>query len=72
MQGGDADCNAAVAGAVLGCRVGYSRLPSDWLAGLLAPNSEWLSKKINAFLDLMAVWKEMCWEGNVYFLYLLK
>ena len=29
LAGGDADTNGAVAGALLGCRLGFSQLPSD-------------------------------------------
>ena len=32
MEGGDSDTNAAVAGALLGCKIGYNQLPQDWLA----------------------------------------
>lgn len=31
LEGGDADTNGAVAGALLGCRTGYSQLPESWL-----------------------------------------
>eukprot|EP00117_Sycon_ciliatum_P026422 scpid4648/ scgid21691/ Uncharacterized protein MJ1187 len=55
MEGGDADSNATVAGALLGCRLGYSGLPADWLNGLLPKNVDWLNLKLNALLDLMAV-----------------
>ena len=34
MQGGDADTNGAVAGALLGCKLGSSALPPTWLKGL--------------------------------------
>ncbi|KAI8919478.1 ADP-ribosylation/Crystallin J1 [Powellomyces hirtus] len=34
LEGGDADTNACVAGALLGCRVGYKELPEHWVAGL--------------------------------------
>lgn len=34
LEAGDADTNAAVAGALLGCRFGYDGLPSVWLNGL--------------------------------------
>ena len=34
-EGGDADSNAAVAGALLGVRFGYSRIPERWKNGLL-------------------------------------
>ena len=47
MEGGDAgisvnipilivpDTNCAVAGAVLGCKLGYRALPEDWLYGIV-------------------------------------
>ncbi|XP_037047819.1 uncharacterized protein LOC119082395 [Bradysia coprophila] len=34
LEAGDADTNAAVAGALLGCRLGFKGLPSQWLNGL--------------------------------------
>eukprot|EP00118_Oscarella_pearsei_P011421 m.76672 g.76672 ORF g.76672 m.76672 type:complete len:172 (+) comp36003_c1_seq11:1828-2343(+) len=55
LLGGDADTNAAVAGAVLGCRLGYSRLPSDWMDSLLSKQKAWLNAKINCLLDLMGL-----------------
>lgn len=33
--GGDTDANAAVAGALLGARVGRAALPAEWLARLV-------------------------------------
>ncbi|KAF2658161.1 ADP-ribosylglycohydrolase [Lophiostoma macrostomum CBS 122681] len=44
LQGGDADTNAAVAGALLGSLVGYARLPAHWSDGLA--HKEWLMGKI--------------------------
>ena len=55
MQGGHATCNATVAGALLGCKVGYSELPRDWIDGLLPRQVAWLNAKINSFLDMMAL-----------------
>ncbi|KAJ3331771.1 hypothetical protein HDU76_002269 [Blyttiomyces sp. JEL0837] len=51
LEGGDGDTNGAVAGALLGCRIGYSRLPKDWLAGLR--NSEYLVAQIEKLCDLI-------------------
>ncbi|KAJ3008120.1 hypothetical protein HKX48_008764 [Thoreauomyces humboldtii] len=34
MEAGDADTNACVAGALLGCEVGFEGLPRDWVDGL--------------------------------------
>jgi len=47
-EGGDADTNGAVCGAVLGARLGYSRLPMDWANAL--PYRAWLDNKILRFL----------------------
>ena len=39
-EGGDADTNCAVAGALVGAAVGYAALPTDWLAQM--PHGDWL------------------------------
>jgi len=49
-EGGDADTNGAVCGALLGARLGYSKLPKEWLASLR--HKKWLDKKVIAFLKL--------------------
>lgn len=51
MQGGGADTNAALAGALLGVRIGYSRLPSEWVIGL--KRWEWLEDRIEDFCRLL-------------------
>lgn len=43
-QAGDADANGAVAGALLGCKIGFSNLPLRWREDLLHKN--WLNKRI--------------------------
>ncbi|KAJ3047387.1 hypothetical protein HK097_011575 [Rhizophlyctis rosea] len=53
IQGGDADTNCAVAGALMGAVVGYSGLPKEWLKGLI--HHHWLLGKVNAALELMGV-----------------
>ena len=35
LSGGDADTNAAVAGAILGAKFGISQIPEAWKSGLL-------------------------------------
>ncbi len=45
LQGGDADTNGAVAGALLGCKLGASKIPETWISGL--KHKKWLDKKIN-------------------------
>lgn len=51
MEAGDADTNGAVAGALLGCKLGAKKLPSSWVDGLL--HKEWLDKIIDRFLPLI-------------------
>jgi len=50
-EAGDADTNGAVCGALLGCKMGYSELPQDWLGAL--PNKAWLDKKVVKLLEMM-------------------
>jgi ADP-ribosylglycohydrolase len=51
LQGGDADTNASVAGALLGLRMGYSMLPSEWVVGL--KHWEWLEDAVEEFVGLL-------------------
>lgn len=51
-RGGDADTNAAVAGALLGARLGYSKLPSEWIAQL--KHREWLTLRAERWAKLVA------------------
>jgi len=51
-EGGDADTNGAVAGALLGARLGYSGLPKEWLSHLR--HKEWLDKKVAKFVELQS------------------
>jgi ADP-ribosylglycohydrolase len=53
MEGGDADTNGAVAGALLGCKLGYKKLPSEWLDGL--KEKKWLDFKVHRFLCLLGL-----------------
>jgi ADP-ribosylglycohydrolase len=46
-EGGDADTNAAVCGALCGCHLGYSHLPEEWLE--LLPFRAWLDTKLCRF-----------------------
>ncbi|EGG24946.1 hypothetical protein DFA_03191 [Cavenderia fasciculata] len=50
-EGGDSDCNASLCGALLGCRLGYSQLPKDWLQVL--PFKEWLDFKVVKLVDFL-------------------
>ncbi|KAK3596758.1 hypothetical protein CHS0354_038757 [Potamilus streckersoni] len=51
MEGGDADTNCAVAGALLGCKLGVCQLlPSTWMSTLA--NKSWLQREIERYLEL--------------------
>eukprot|EP01133_Synstelium_polycarpum_P011484 gene11484-13389_t len=50
-EGGDADCNAYICGALLGCKLGYSYLPKDWLQAL--PHKDWLDLKVAKLIDFI-------------------
>eukprot|EP00058_Branchiostoma_floridae_P016229 XP_002601717.1 hypothetical protein BRAFLDRAFT_76064 [Branchiostoma floridae] len=45
MEAGDADTNAAVAGALLGCRLGRKSLPESWVKKM--PHKRWLDWQIS-------------------------
>lgn len=60
FEGGDADTNGAVAGALLGCKLGASALPDTWLYGL--KYKDWLDGHIGSFLALLGLSKRK--EGN--------
>lgn len=46
--GGDTDTNGAVAGALMGARMGYAALPETWVTGLL--NKELLEERIERII----------------------
>jgi ADP-ribosylglycohydrolase len=50
-EAGDADTNGALGGALLGCRVGFSQLPQDWVAQL--PHRNWLEAYTQKLLFMM-------------------
>eukprot|EP00568_Trieres_chinensis_P016905 CAMPEP_0183328436 /NCGR_PEP_ID=MMETSP0160_2-20130417/84278_1 /TAXON_ID=2839 ORGANISM="Odontella Sinensis, Strain Grunow 1884" /NCGR_SAMPLE_ID=MMETSP0160_2 /ASSEMBLY_ACC=CAM_ASM_000250 /LENGTH=550 /DNA_ID=CAMNT_0025496595 /DNA_START=32 /DNA_END=1684 /DNA_ORIENTATION=+ len=50
-EGGDADTNAVVCSALLGCVCGYSNLPHGWIAAM--PYSNWLEAWIQKLLVVM-------------------
>ncbi len=47
QEGGDADSNAIVCGALLGCKLGISQIPSRWKEKL--PHAKWLEEKVEKF-----------------------
>ncbi|KEF52100.1 uncharacterized protein A1O9_11726 [Exophiala aquamarina CBS 119918] len=60
MQGGDADTNGCVAGALLGAWSGYSRLPQHWLQGVQHHN--WMLWKCEALSRQSGVGGELLEE----------
>jgi ADP-ribosylglycohydrolase len=50
-EGGDADTNAAVAGALLGARHGFSAIPAEWVTGLAYENE--LCSRANRLLAIL-------------------
>jgi ADP-ribosylglycohydrolase len=52
-EGGDADTNAAVAGALHGCRVGFSELPAEWVAQL--EHRGWLEAHVQKLLFMLGL-----------------
>lgn len=50
-EGGDADTNGAVAGALLGAKYGMTNIPSEWVSGLYAKQE--LDSKIDALLAVI-------------------
>lgn len=51
LAGGDADTNGTVAGALLGCQLGFSQLPKEWIAGM--PYSSWLEAYVQKVLFML-------------------
>ena len=51
LQGGDADINATVVGAMMGARLGYSQLPTEWVVGMR--RWEWLEDKLEEFCSFL-------------------
>ncbi|MCL1466413.1 ADP-ribosylglycohydrolase family protein [Argonema galeatum] len=54
-EGGDADTNAAVAGALLGARFGYSSIPQQWLEELAYKQQ--LDRKVEQLIPLVQQWE---------------
>jgi len=52
-EGGDADTNATVAGALVGCCLGYSGLPRAWLDGM--PYGHWLEAWVQKLLFMLGL-----------------
>ncbi|OWF39517.1 uncharacterized protein LOC110464941 isoform X2 [Mizuhopecten yessoensis] len=52
MEGGDADTNACVAGALLGCKYGVDTIPKSWKDKLI--HKEWLEAIIDRYFRMMA------------------
>ncbi|KAK3101046.1 hypothetical protein FSP39_000557 [Pinctada imbricata] len=55
LNAGDSNSNACVAGAILGCKYGFSHLPKQWISELRTKQTKWLNVKINLLLDMMGL-----------------
>ncbi|XP_061178913.1 uncharacterized protein LOC133187526 [Saccostrea echinata] len=55
LAAGDSNSNCCVAGAVLGSKVGFSRLPKHWVHGLRKKQTAWLNVKVNLLLDMIGL-----------------
>ncbi|PGH03931.1 hypothetical protein GX51_03767 [Blastomyces parvus] len=53
FEGGDADTNACVAGALLGCWFGYNSLPPQWRDGMV--HLDWMVGKSEALSQIVGV-----------------
>ena len=51
-EAGDADTNGATCGALLGAKLGYARLPAEWIRAL--PHRKWLGDKLVPFIRLVS------------------
>ncbi|KAL3868594.1 hypothetical protein ACJMK2_041395 [Sinanodonta woodiana] len=52
MHAGDADTNGAVAGALLGCKLGhFEKIPNTWLSNL--KHKVWLDDKIEKYFEIL-------------------
>lgn len=51
LEAGDADTNAAVAGALLGARLGLEGLPKEWVDGLR--HREYIEELVNGLLSML-------------------
>lgn len=52
LKGGDADSNAAPAGAILGCYKGFNDLPKEWLNKM--PHNKWLLEISKKYQDMLS------------------
>lgn len=53
MEAGDADTNACVGGALLGAKLGYSKLPEDWVSSLI--HHQFLEEHIEELFAIMKI-----------------
>ncbi|XP_033746094.1 ADP-ribosylarginine hydrolase Tri1-like [Pecten maximus] len=51
LEGGDADANAAVAGALLGCKLGVEAIPPTWIESL--SHRMWLDDILDGYFDIL-------------------
>ncbi|KAL4226883.1 hypothetical protein ACF0H5_014861 [Mactra antiquata] len=51
LEGGDSDANAAVAGALLGCKLGLDAIPMSWIEPL--KHRAWLDDLVDKYFDMI-------------------
>ncbi|CAG8579006.1 2067_t:CDS:2 [Funneliformis mosseae] len=52
LEAGDSDTNATVAGALLGARIGFKKLPKSWVEGLKF--NSWLEDRVNGLWAIIS------------------
>lgn len=53
LEAGDADTNGAVCGSLLGCKLGFSALPVEWVETLV--HKDWLSQRAEELCQLVGL-----------------
>lgn len=51
LTGGDADTNACVAGAMLGCKLGIEAIPESWKNKL--KHKDWLDQQVQKYFTMV-------------------
>lgn len=52
-EGGDADTNGAVVGALLGAKLGFHKIPTEYIKNMFV--GQWLFREVDPFMKLMGI-----------------